>query len=120
MSFIKNGVMMLPHGFRFHPTDEELVVQYLKRKVYSFPLPASIILGKTLIIKINFIKYAFNIFCLSSQQLLGVHHIHIVIHLLLQQMVFLFRVHLKYHIYDKHRKLKSMKKYNMIYVFFRK
>lgn len=35
--------MRLPPGFRFHPTDEELVDQYLKRKVYSCPLPASII-----------------------------------------------------------------------------
>ncbi|CAI0381374.1 unnamed protein product [Linum tenue] len=43
LSFVKNGVLRLPPGFRFHPTDEELVVQYLKRKVYSFPLPASII-----------------------------------------------------------------------------
>ncbi|RWW36290.1 hypothetical protein BHE74_00058697, partial [Ensete ventricosum] len=33
----------LPPGFRFHPTDEELVVQYLKRKVFSCPLPASFI-----------------------------------------------------------------------------
>lgn len=33
----------LPPGFRFHPTDEELVLQYLKKKVYSCPLPASII-----------------------------------------------------------------------------
>ncbi|RID68394.1 hypothetical protein BRARA_C00553 [Brassica rapa] len=39
----KNGVLRLPPGFRFHPTDEELVVQYLKRKVFSSPLPASII-----------------------------------------------------------------------------
>lgn len=39
----KNGEVKLPPGFRFHPTDEELVVQYLKRKVFSFPLPASII-----------------------------------------------------------------------------
>ncbi|XP_024987494.1 NAC domain-containing protein 83-like [Cynara cardunculus var. scolymus] len=37
------GVLRLPPGFRFHPTDEELVVQYLNRKVHSFPLPASII-----------------------------------------------------------------------------
>lgn len=37
------GVVRLPPGFRFHPTDEELVVQYLKRKVYALPLPASII-----------------------------------------------------------------------------
>uniref|UniRef100_A0A5B6YSR7 Putative NAC domain-containing protein 18-like n=1 Tax=Davidia involucrata TaxID=16924 RepID=A0A5B6YSR7_DAVIN len=42
-NFVKNGVLRLPPGFRFHPTDEELVVQYLKRKVYSCPLPASII-----------------------------------------------------------------------------
>lgn len=40
---MKNGVLRLPPGFRFHPTDEELVVQYLKRKVYDCPLPASII-----------------------------------------------------------------------------
>ncbi|CAL5421056.1 unnamed protein product [Camellia sinensis] len=43
LSFVKNGVLRLPPGFRFHPTDEELVVQYLKRKVFSCPLPASII-----------------------------------------------------------------------------
>ncbi|KAF5741192.1 putative NAC domain-containing protein [Tripterygium wilfordii] len=43
LNFVKNGVLRLPPGFRFHPTDEELVVQYLKRKALSFPLPASII-----------------------------------------------------------------------------
>uniref|UniRef100_A0A803L1E8 NAC domain-containing protein n=1 Tax=Chenopodium quinoa TaxID=63459 RepID=A0A803L1E8_CHEQI len=43
MNFVKNGVLRLPPGFRFHPTDEELVVQYLKRKVFACPLPASII-----------------------------------------------------------------------------
>jgi len=43
LNFVKNGVLRLPPGFRFHPTDEELVVQYLKRKVLSWPLPASII-----------------------------------------------------------------------------
>lgn len=43
VNFVKNGELRLPPGFRFHPTDEELVVQYLKRKVFSFPLPASII-----------------------------------------------------------------------------
>lgn len=43
MSFVKNGVLRLPPGFRFHPTDEELVLQYLKRKVSASPLPASII-----------------------------------------------------------------------------
>ncbi|KAF2307390.1 hypothetical protein GH714_026822 [Hevea brasiliensis] len=42
-NFVKNGVLRLPPGFRFHPTDEELVVQYLKRKVFACPLPASII-----------------------------------------------------------------------------
>lgn len=40
---MKSGVLRLPPGFRFHPTDEELVVQYLKRKVLAYPLPASII-----------------------------------------------------------------------------
>ncbi|CAL0314593.1 unnamed protein product [Lupinus luteus] len=35
--------MRLPPGFRFHPTDEELVVHYLKPKLFSFPFPSSII-----------------------------------------------------------------------------
>ncbi|KAK7374978.1 hypothetical protein VNO80_08422 [Phaseolus coccineus] len=43
LNFVKNGELRLPPGFRFHPTDEELVVQYLKRKVFSCPLPASVI-----------------------------------------------------------------------------
>ncbi|KAK7319644.1 hypothetical protein RJT34_04367 [Clitoria ternatea] len=33
----------LPPGFRFHPTDEELVVHYLKRRAASSPLPVAII-----------------------------------------------------------------------------
>nr|GMD92451.1 NAC transcription factor 56-like [Ipomoea batatas] len=33
----------LPPGFRFHPTDEELVVHYLKKKVASATLPVAII-----------------------------------------------------------------------------
>ncbi|GAV71341.1 NAM domain-containing protein [Cephalotus follicularis] len=43
INFVKNGALRLPPGFRFHPTDEELVVQYLKRKAFACPLPASII-----------------------------------------------------------------------------
>ncbi|KAK9669872.1 hypothetical protein RND81_13G160200 [Saponaria officinalis] len=35
--------MKLPIGFRFRPTDEELLVHYLKRRVMSLPLPASVI-----------------------------------------------------------------------------
>lgn len=37
-----SGIQLLP-GFRFHPSDEELIVHYLKNKVISSPLPASII-----------------------------------------------------------------------------
>ncbi|RDY04370.1 NAC transcription factor 25, partial [Mucuna pruriens] len=33
----------LPPGFRFHPTDEELVIHYLKKKADSVPLPVAII-----------------------------------------------------------------------------
>ncbi|KAL0351181.1 UNVERIFIED_CONTAM: NAC domain-containing protein 83 [Sesamum radiatum] len=33
----------LPIGFRFHPTDQELLLHYLKRKLYSLPLPPSLI-----------------------------------------------------------------------------
>ncbi|KAF5780919.1 putative transcription factor NAM family [Helianthus annuus] len=33
----------LPPGFRFHPTDEELVVHYLKKRVSGAPLPVAII-----------------------------------------------------------------------------
>ncbi|XP_021286149.1 NAC domain-containing protein 83 [Herrania umbratica] len=43
LNFVREGVTKLPPGFRFQPTDEELVFQYLKCKVFSFPLPASII-----------------------------------------------------------------------------
>nr|AXU39983.1 NAC protein [Lilium pumilum] len=43
-SLVRNGVLLrLPPGFRFHPTDEDLVVHYLRRKVLSLPLPSSII-----------------------------------------------------------------------------
>ncbi|KAL0282713.1 UNVERIFIED_CONTAM: NAC domain containing protein 50 [Sesamum angustifolium] len=33
------SAMNLPVGYRFLPTDDELIVHYLKRKVYSQPLP---------------------------------------------------------------------------------
>ncbi|KAJ6298832.1 hypothetical protein OIU76_019905 [Salix suchowensis] len=42
-NFVENGGLRLPIGYRFHPTDEELVVHYLKRKVLGLPLPASVI-----------------------------------------------------------------------------
>ncbi|KAK4838739.1 hypothetical protein QYF36_016059 [Acer negundo] len=44
LQFVReNGVMRLPPGFRFQPTDEELVFQYLKCKIFSCPLPATVI-----------------------------------------------------------------------------
>ncbi|KAJ8751944.1 hypothetical protein K2173_000690 [Erythroxylum novogranatense] len=42
-SFVRTGGVKFPIGFRFLPTDEELLVHYLKPKVYGVPLPASII-----------------------------------------------------------------------------
>ncbi|GAB2297183.1 hypothetical protein Dimus_031296 [Dionaea muscipula] len=33
----------LPPGFRFHPTDEELIIHYLKNQTMSIPCPVSII-----------------------------------------------------------------------------
>uniref|UniRef100_A0A2N9HWN8 NAC domain-containing protein n=1 Tax=Fagus sylvatica TaxID=28930 RepID=A0A2N9HWN8_FAGSY len=37
------SISQLPPGFRFHPSDEELIVHYLQNKVTSCPLPATII-----------------------------------------------------------------------------
>lgn len=39
----KNPESLLPPGFRFHPTDEELILHYLKNKATSNPCPVSII-----------------------------------------------------------------------------
>jgi len=38
-----NSGYSFPPGFRFHPSDEELIVHYLQNKISSRPLPASII-----------------------------------------------------------------------------
>ncbi|KAE8707162.1 putative glycerophosphodiester phosphodiesterase [Hibiscus syriacus] len=42
-NFAVNGGVKMPIGYRFHPTDEELVVHYLKRKALNLPLPSSVI-----------------------------------------------------------------------------
>ncbi|XP_022983248.1 NAC domain-containing protein 83-like isoform X2 [Cucurbita maxima] len=42
-NFVFDGGIRLPVGYRFCPTDEELVEHYLKRKVFGLPLPASVI-----------------------------------------------------------------------------
>ncbi|CAN6974573.1 unnamed protein product [Brassica oleracea var. botrytis] len=38
-----NGSMKLPVGYRFHPTEQELILHYLLPKAFSSPLPSSII-----------------------------------------------------------------------------
>lgn len=38
-----NIQLQLPPGFRFHPSDEELIIHYLRNKATSSPIPASII-----------------------------------------------------------------------------
>ena len=40
---MKNPQSSLPPGFRFHPTDEELILHYLKKKLASTPFPVSVI-----------------------------------------------------------------------------
>lgn len=59
----KDPYLELPPGFRFHPSDEELIVHYLRKKVTSSPLPAS------LIAEIDLYKY--NPWELPSQALFG-------------------------------------------------
>ncbi|KAI4349168.1 hypothetical protein L6164_009798 [Bauhinia variegata] len=55
--------IQLPPGFRFHPSDEELIVHYLRNKVTSCPLPASFIAEIDL--------YKFNPWELPSKSLFG-------------------------------------------------
>lgn len=43
LTFVRDGTIKLPPGFRFQPTDQEIVFQYLIRKVFSCPLPTSVI-----------------------------------------------------------------------------
>nr|QSD99913.1 NAC family transcription factor [Melilotus albus] len=43
LNLVKNRVSKLPPGFCFQPTDKELVFHYLKCKIFSYQLPASII-----------------------------------------------------------------------------
>lgn len=43
LNFVTDGGSKLPPGFRFQPTDEEIVFQYLSRKIFSHPLPAQVI-----------------------------------------------------------------------------
>ncbi|XP_072976691.1 NAC domain-containing protein 2-like isoform X1 [Typha angustifolia] len=40
---MSNPTSSLPPGFRFHPTDEELIMHYLMKRVASLPCPVSII-----------------------------------------------------------------------------
>lgn len=39
----RNRSSDLPPGFRFHPTDEELIMYYLRNQATSRPCPVSII-----------------------------------------------------------------------------
>lgn len=40
---MNGGELVLPPGFRFHPTDEELVVHYLCRRCATMPIPVPVI-----------------------------------------------------------------------------
>ncbi|PON61244.1 NAC domain containing protein [Parasponia andersonii] len=42
LDFLTNGGLKLPIGYRFCPTDEEVLLHYLKKKVHALPLPAVI------------------------------------------------------------------------------
>jgi len=41
--FVVKGGIKLPIGFRFCPTDQELLLHYLKNKAFALQLPASVI-----------------------------------------------------------------------------
>ncbi|XP_047944018.1 NAC domain-containing protein 83-like [Salvia hispanica] len=43
LSLVREGESKLPPGFRFQPTDEEIVFQYLSRKTFNHPMPALVI-----------------------------------------------------------------------------
>ncbi|BAT85700.1 NAC transcription factor [Vigna angularis] len=58
-----NSEIRLPPGFRFHPSDEELIVHYLRNKVTSSPLPGSFIAEIDL--------YKYNPWELQSKALFG-------------------------------------------------
>ncbi|KAL5711424.1 hypothetical protein ACHQM5_021883 [Ranunculus cassubicifolius] len=57
-----SNIQLLP-GFRFHPSDEELIVYYLRNKVTSRPIPASIVAEVDL--------YKYNPWELPSKALFG-------------------------------------------------
>ncbi|XP_054792713.1 NAC domain-containing protein 83-like [Prosopis cineraria] len=42
-SFVITGGIKLPIGYRFCPTDEELIVHYLRKLAFGLPLPAAVI-----------------------------------------------------------------------------
>lgn len=43
MEWETNSDFLFPPGFRFHPSDEELITHYLLNKLKSNPLPADVI-----------------------------------------------------------------------------
>ena len=43
MSISVNGQSVVPPGFRFHPTEEELLTYYLAKKVASQPIDLDVI-----------------------------------------------------------------------------
>ncbi|XP_038706501.1 NAC domain-containing protein 72-like [Tripterygium wilfordii] len=58
-----SSTFQFPPGFRFHPSDEELIIHYLQNKVISRPLPASVIAEIDL--------YKYNPWDLPSKALFG-------------------------------------------------